>query len=101
MTGFALYAAAALGLALLSIFLLLVYRIQIAPGLSPLRTLPQVPKTSWLLGQWKEIAGEPPQQPQLRWAIQYGPISVFYAHFGSPRLLVTDPIALQHVSELC
>ena len=78
----------------------IIHKAIITPFLSPLKSLPTVPRDNVFLGSWPTVLREDPGAPHLRWASEMGPFVLYHLHLGSPRLLITDPTALFDVRGL-
>ncbi|GAA5971370.1 hypothetical protein JCM8115_003480 [Rhodotorula mucilaginosa] len=74
-----------------------VYRIFVAPLLSPLRVVPGPPSEHPLWGNLRPLIDEDPGRAHADWAEKYGGAVRYRGLLGGDRLVLTDPAALNHV----
>jgi len=74
-----------------------VYKLFIAPKFSPLSKIPGPKPTSWIMGNYAEIAKANPTDQHLKWAEQYGDVCLYTFAFGSRTVLVSGANEIKHV----
>ncbi|CAG8451840.1 99_t:CDS:2 [Ambispora gerdemannii] len=77
----------------------LTYKLYLYPFyLSPIRKLPGPPTDAPLMGNTLSFLKEEFGVPQLRWAEKYGGLLRFHGFLNVPRIQITDPKLIQHVT---
>ncbi|GAA6003065.1 hypothetical protein JCM10207_001969 [Rhodosporidiobolus poonsookiae] len=88
------YALLATPFAVVAYFLVLSV---VRPYRSTLRDLPGPPRTHYFWGNLPQIFEEEPGISHCTWANEYGGALRYWAFCGDQRLLLTDPVALNHI----